>query len=443
MTTPRNAGTDPIRKTTMTTRPVSPARTARLARPAVIASVALLTACGGGGGGGGPSGPQPSVTTMNVNPVSADLRTLMVTLTGTNLDAGLNVTSPACTTLTRSTTAPIVSDAATAYYQCSTTAATGSTVTVTAARSSDGVGIGTASFTLGAAATVSQAVAGEGALPDRGPGQPAVAGTAKYSQTLTVTVTGTNVNQGLEVASSSCSGMALSVTPPFVSSASTAYYRCRANSANGLAQVTVSPVSDNTILLANPQFVVDAPQVTLTMKIDTVPIGSIVITMNPNATPITVDNFLAYVNSGFYNNTIFHDNVANAPVPGGPSTQFIIQGGGFNPTSGLPTPAPKKTNAPIALENTLSNLQWSVAMGRESGAPASATSEFFINLADNRGLLDAIPGDANSGYAVFGTISAGISVVNAMAAAACTQVSGFSTCLPTPNVIIETAVQTR
>ena len=431
------------RKPIMEFRPISSGRNGPRAGIFALATAGLLAACGGGGGGGGTGGPQPTVTSMAINPQSADLLNLVVTITGTNLAAGLNVTSPQCTTLARSTAAPLISDASTAYYRCATTATAPNVVTVSAARSSDGAGIGSATFAIGAASTLASAVAGEGALPDRGPGQPAVAGIAKYSQTLTVTLTGANVNQGLDVSSPSCSGMALSVAPPLVSTASTAYYQCKSTSANGLAQVTIAALSDPTNTLATPQFIVNLPQVTLKLKLDVVPLGDVVITMDPNLTPISVDNFLAYVNAGFYSNTIFHDNISNTPVPGGASTPFIIQGGGYGPTSGLPRPTPKSTNAPIALETTRSNVQWTVAMAREAGTAASATSQFFINLVDNASLLDAIPGTPGTGYAVFGEVSAGTSVVNAMAAAACDSTKPDFICLPIPNVIIETAVQTR
>ena len=435
------------RKPTMNPRPFSSGRSGPRPGLLTVTAAALLAACGGGGGGGGGTGgPEPTVTAMAINPRTADLRNLVVTITGTHLTAGLNVTSAQCTTLTRSTTAPLASDASTAYYQCATTTAAPNSVAVNAARSSDGTSLGGATFTIGATPTLATAVAGEGAVA-AGPGQAAVAGTGKYSQQITITLTGTNVNQGLDVSSPSCSGMTLSVSPPFVSTASTTYYRCRADSANGRTQATVAPLADVTTTLATPQFIVDAPQVTLKMKLGGTPVvqlGDVVISMDPNITPLAVNNFLDYVNAGFYNNTIFHDNVSNTPAPGAPPARFILQGGGYGPTSGLPVPVPKTTNPPVVLETVLSNVQWSVAMAPADPANQhTATSQFFINLVDNSGRLDAIPGAPNTGYAVFGSVSAGTSVVDAMASAFCTQVSGFSICLPTPNVIIETAVQTR
>ena len=404
-------------------------------RIAASLAAATLVACGGGGGGGG-GGPQPSVTSVNINPPGDNLQSLVVTVTGTNLDAGLAVTSAQCTL--SPTTIP-ASTASNRYYSCRHTGTAPSTVNVNLARSSDNVALGSASFALGAPTTVTQALAGEGATASQ-------AGTAKYSRAVTVTVTGTNVNQGLEVASGTCGGMALSVEPPLVSTASTAYYRCRATSANGLASVTVSALSNPTTPLATAAFFVDPiPQVTLTMKLDTVPLGSVLIDLDPNLTPITVDNFLEYVNAGFYNGTIFHDNI---PVTrtGGTPDPFVLQGGGYGPTSGLPIPTPKPTNPPIALETGagLSNAQWTVALAREAGVANSGRSQFFINLGSNADFLDPIPGAPDTGYAVFGTISslASRAVVDAMRASACTAVGDF-VCLPTPNLIIESAVQTR
>lgn len=410
-----------------------PTIAAKLAPMVLAAATVLLASCGGGGGGGSDPGPQGTVDAVFINPVAGNSQNLMVTVTGSALAAGLQVSSAKCTTLTRTTTAP-ASDSSTAYYLCTNTEATGSTVSVTAADKS-------AAFTVGAPSTVAQALAGEGALPATLT-NPARRGDAKYSQLMTVTVSGTNVNQGLEVFSSSCSNMALSTSPPFISTASTAYYRCTANSANGLAQVTVNPASNpaQDPPLANPLFFVDTPQVTLTLLRDTVPMGSLVLTLTPNETPLTVGNFLGYVNSGFYNGTIFHRIVTQER--GGQTVPFIVQGGGYGPTSGLPAPAPKPTKAPIPLEvaNGLRNVQWSVAMARLPGVANSATAEFFINMVDNPGLD---PSAGSAGFAVFGTITAGTDMASAIAAAFCTDVGFFSECLPTPNIIINSAVQTR
>lgn len=126
--------------------------------------------------------------------------------------------------------------------------------------------------------------------------------------------------------------------------------------------------------------------------------GPFVLQLRPDAAPETVENFLAYVRSGFYDNTVFH-----RVIPG-----FMIQGGGF--TSQL---SRKPTREPIANEAkpTLKNLRGSIAMARTS-APDSATSQFFINVVDN-GFLDA--GVRGDGYAVFGKVTEGMGVVDAIA----------------------------
>ena len=137
--------------------------------------------------------------------------------------------------------------------------------------------------------------------------------------------------------------------------------------------------------------------------------GDIVVELDAAKAPKTVDNFLQYVNSGFYNCTVFH-----RLVPG-----FVLQGGGFaTPLSVSATAlnSPKPTNPPIVLEdnNGLSNLRWTLAMAR-TGLPDSATSQFFVNLADNGATQDRA--GIRRGFAVFGSITSGTEVITAAAAA--------------------------
>ena len=173
------------------------------------------------------------------------------------------------------------------------------------------------------------------------------------------------------------------------------------------------------------------PQVTLAMSNGAGVNGSIVVTLDPTKAPITVDNFLSYVNSGFYDGTVIH-----RVVPG-----FVIQGGGYTAITPGVVPVPKTTNAPIVLEGTgLSNVQWSVAMARGAAAN-SATSQFFVNLVNNSGTLD--PSPVTAGYAVFGAITAGTSVVTAIVAAPCAPIAQFSECVPGPNVVITSATQNQ
>lgn len=111
-----------------------------------IAALLLAAGCGGGGGGSG-SAPDPTVNTLSAAASAKYSDTLLVTLTGTNLDsAGLTVASPGCKNMTRSTTAPNVSDASTAYYTC-TVSAVGSQ-TVTATRASDGATLLSTNFAV-------------------------------------------------------------------------------------------------------------------------------------------------------------------------------------------------------------------------------------------------------------------------------------------------------
>jgi cyclophilin family peptidyl-prolyl cis-trans isomerase len=122
--------------------------------------------------------------------------------------------------------------------------------------------------------------------------------------------------------------------------------------------------------------------------------GNIEILVDVAVAPITTENFLKYVQSGFYDGTVFHR------VMGG----FMIQGGGFTEDG-----VQKQTSAPIKLEsnNGLKNERATIAMAR-TVVPDSATSQFFINLEDND-FLDYAPG--NPGYAVFGKVVVGMDVV--------------------------------
>jgi peptidyl-prolyl cis-trans isomerase A (cyclophilin A) len=151
--------------------------------------------------------------------------------------------------------------------------------------------------------------------------------------------------------------------------------------------------------------------------------GNIVLELNPTAAPITVTNFLKYVNAGFYDGLLFHRVIPN----------FVVQGGGFdiglNQVTG---------RAPIKLEvpNGLSNLRATVAMARTS-APDSATSEFYFNLVDNLTL------DTNGGgYAVFGKVISGMETVDAIGLVTTTTRSGLSDVPETP-VQMGTVTQTR
>jgi cyclophilin family peptidyl-prolyl cis-trans isomerase len=140
---------------------------------------------------------------------------------------------------------------------------------------------------------------------------------------------------------------------------------------------------------------------TVTHKVRiTTSMGDIELGLDRNHAPVTVDNFLKYVNDGFYKGTVFHRVIKD----------FVIQAGGVTRTaSGLVEKPP--TYAAIALEsrNGLSNLRGTLAMARTS-VPDSATSQFYINTVDNTSLNYASP--ANPGYAVFGQVTLGMDTVD-------------------------------
>lgn len=126
--------------------------------------------------------------------------------------------------------------------------------------------------------------------------------------------------------------------------------------------------------------------------------GDIVLELDREKAPKTVENFLKYVQEGFYNGTIFHRVIDG----------FMVQGGGF--TQDLQK---KAVNAPVENEadNGLKNLNGTVAMAR-TNAPHSATAQFFINVADNGFLDHRSPTPRGWGYAVFGEVVEGMDVVN-------------------------------
>jgi peptidyl-prolyl cis-trans isomerase A (cyclophilin A) len=256
------------------------------------------------------------------------------------------------------------------------------------------------------------------------------AGTARYSQTALFTVQGSNLDQGLNVSSAGCNAApVLSTAAPNISTATAAYFSC---TIGRVGAQTLSVVrSSDSAALSNLTYTVEVPQVTLTTSNGAGVNGNIVITLEPVKAPVTTDNFLAYIQSGFYVNTAYHRAISG----------FVVQGGGYAaPITAATTPAPKATNAPIVLEDGagLSNLKYTVAMAR-TGVPDSATSQFFINLVNNTFLDKA--GTAR-GYAVFGTVTAGTAVVDAMGVAPCTA-SAYSECVPIPNITITAAAQTR
>ena len=152
--------------------------------------------------------------------------------------------------------------------------------------------------------------------------------------------------------------------------------------------------------------------------------GEIKLELDAENAPITVENFLSYVDSGHYDNTIFH-----RVIPG-----FVIQGGGM--VSGMQE---KGTGTPIQNEadNGLKNLIGAICMARTND-PHSATAQFFINLKDNQSLDHTEKTESGWGYAVFGRVMSGMDVVEKIAAVETGNV-GYHSDVPLEDVVLEKA----
>ena len=154
--------------------------------------------------------------------------------------------------------------------------------------------------------------------------------------------------------------------------------------------------------------------------------GKIVIELDAAKAPKTVSNFLEYVDSGFYNGTVFHRVIDG----------FMVQGGGFDQQM-----VQKPTKEPISNEasNGLSNKPMTIAMARTQD-PNSATAQFFINLVDNARL--DYTNASNPGYAVFGKVIEGEEVVRSIGKSK-TTTKGFYADVPAEAVVIENVIRRK
>ena len=177
----------------------------------------------------------------------------------------------------------------------------------------------------------------------------------------------------------------------------------------GALLLSLSAVPEGASAQANPQVLIKTSK------------GEIVVELYPATAPATVENFLKYVDSKHYDGTIFH-----RVIPG-----FMIQGGGFTPDM-----RQKSVKQPIRNEwrNGLKNKRGTIAMARLGGNPDSATSQFFINVKDNAFLDQPQPDGA--AYAVFGQVTSGMEVVDAIVAVK-TKSHGPHGDVPVEAVLIE------
>ena len=149
--------------------------------------------------------------------------------------------------------------------------------------------------------------------------------------------------------------------------------------------------------------------------------GAIVLSLDAEKAPQTVENFMQYVRDGFYDGTLFHRVIDG----------FMVQGGGF--AAGMQQ---KSARAPIANEadNGLRNQRGTIAMARTPD-PHSATAQFFINVADNAFLDFKAKTDAGWGYCVFGRVTEGMDVVDRIKGVATTSRAGHRD-VPAEDVVI-------
>jgi cyclophilin family peptidyl-prolyl cis-trans isomerase len=234
-----------------------------------------------------------------------------------------------------------------------------------------------------------------------------------YGKSATFYVGVTALNPGTTFSATNCG--------PLQSTTSTVEgylaYRCDVSAAGPLVFTGTDAAGK---VIATQNFTVPNPQVLVSTSL-----GNFVLELNQAKAPVSTDNFLRYVTDGFYKDVLFHRVIPN----------FVIQAGGF--TEGL---TPKISNySAIALEsqNGLSNLRGSLAMARTSD-PNSATSQFYINLKDNTSLDYASA--QNPGYAVFGSVAAGLTVIDAIAAVQTGAASGL-TDVPLVDVTIANVVR--
>jgi len=246
------------------------------------------------------------------------------------------------------------------------------------------------------------------------PAVTAVSAVPSYGRLSTFTVTGANLATGVTFSATGCDGLAVGAG----GSSTQQTFTCTPNSA---LSVRVGATASGAEFY-NSTFTVPKPRVTMTTTL-----GVIVVELDPAKVKVTVDNFLAYTKSGFYNGTIFHRVVKD----------FVSQGGGFTGVAGGTLTPQTGTLAPIVLEvnKGLSNLRGSIAMARTS-LPDSATSQFFFNTVDNV-FLDT----ASGGYAVFGNIVSGLSVIDAMNGVS-TQVVGSFADVPVVDIALQSVAQT-
>lgn len=246
----------------------------------------------------------------------------------------------------------------------------------------------------------------------------------RFNATMTVTVSGAGLTDpGLTMA---VDGPCTDVTRLSGSQDNQTQFSCRVS---GVGTITPRVVLGNGVVLARVTVEVPQPQVTINTRRDTSVTGSMVVDLDAVAAPETVRNFLTYMSSGLYRNTIFHRVIKNV----------LVQGGGYTAGPTVVT----GLRAPIVLEsdNGLKNVRGTIAMARNSIFD-SATSQFYLNIADNVD-FDFVDAERR-GYAVFGRVVSGLDVLDAIGnVPTVARDTGVFANLPVTDVVVTSITQTR
>ncbi|MBM3388460.1 MAG: hypothetical protein FJY26_02990 [Betaproteobacteria bacterium] len=249
------------------------------------------------------------------------------------------------------------------------------------------------------------------------------ASSVQYSRSMSISVAGTALDRGLRVAVDAGCG---EVTEAAGGDSQSRRFTCKVTA---LGPKTIRAYTADNREVARLQVTVPEPEVTLLLAGVDTSISTVVLKLDPTQAPVTVNNFLDYVNAGFYRLTIFHRVIKD----------FVVQGGGYTAGPTLKTP----TSPAIRLESqgTLRNVKGSIAMAR-TAEPDSATSQFYINTVDNPSL--DYKSDAEPGYAVFGSVITGLDVVERLSMLPVRlDLANGLTHLPVTNVTILSAVQSK
>ena len=252
---------------------------------------------------------------------------------------------------------------------------------------------------------------------------PLTADRLRYGQTSTFTLAGTGLDTGVQLAVAGCDG----VVQLADSNATQRRFSCKPT---GALNVQVA-LNNGLALVYETALTVPAPQVTMLTTL-----GRVVVELDPGKVKTTVDNFLAYVASGFYDGTIFHRVLKG----------FVNQGGAFtgvaNGTLTPQTPqTPLRPTIPLESNKGLNNLRGTIAMARQEDPNFnSAASSFFFNAETNTFLNYSSP--TAPGYAVFGKVVSGQAALDAMNGVP-TRNLGNNQGVPLTDIVLQTATQTQ